>query len=299
MTRVYALANQKGGVGKTTTAVNLGAYLAARGGHVLIVDADPQANASSSLGVDPSTAPVSLYDGLIRRTPLDEVVVATRQPNLDLVPSAPALAGAEVEMVGILAREHLLRKVLEPLLPKYDHILIDCPPSLGLLTINALTAAQDGVIVPIQCEYLALEGLGRLWQTIQLVRENLNPHLFISGMVLTMYDARTNLANQVVAEVRKYFPDQVFQTVVPRSVRLSEAPSYGQSVLAYSPQSPGAAAYAALAEELLAREGGRREGGGVQGVAVVPGGAASGFEPAVAPHSVARADADVRPAAES
>ncbi len=255
MPRVYALANQKGGVGKTTTAVNLGAYLALAGQRVLILDADPQANATSSLGIDSATVAHSLYDGLIRKMPLVEIALPSAQQGLALVPSAPALAGAEVEMVSIMAREHLLRKLIEPALAQYDHVLIDCPPSLGLLTINALTAAHDGVIVPIQCEYLALEGLGRLWQTIQLVRENLNPRLFISGLVLTMFDPRTNLAGQVVAEVRKYFPDQVFRTIVPRSVRLSEAPSYGQTILTYAPNSTGAAAYAALAAELLEREG--------------------------------------------
>ncbi len=255
MTRIYALANQKGGVGKTTTAVNLAAYLAAYGRRVLIIDADPQANASSSLGIQATSVTGSLYDGLIRGFPLENVCIPGVRPNFDLVPSAPALAGAEVEMVSIVAREHLLRKLLEPIKGLYDHILIDCPPSLGLLTINAFTAAADGVIVPIQCEYLALEGLGRLWQTIQLVRENLNPRLRISGMVLTMFDPRTNLAGQVAAEVRKYFPDQVFRTVVPRSVRLGEAPSYGQTISTYAPQSAGALAYAALAQELLAREG--------------------------------------------
>jgi chromosome partitioning protein len=257
VTRIYALANQKGGVGKTTTAVNLGAYLAAAGRRVLIVDADAQANATSSFGVAGGDLTHSLYDVLIRHVPLADIIVPTFQPGLDLAPSAPALAGAEVEMVSILAREHLLRKALEPVLPRYDHLLIDCPPSLGLLTINALTAARDGLIVPIQCEYLALEGLGRLWQTVQLVREKLNPHLFISGMILTMFDSRTNLATQVVDEVRKYFPDQTFHAVVPRSVRLSEAPSHGQTILTYAPQSSGAEAYAALAEELMAREEGR------------------------------------------
>ncbi len=254
VTRIYAFANQKGGVGKTTTAVNLGAYLADAGRRVLLIDADPQANATSSLGIDPATQTVSLYDALIRRRPLGEAVIPTAQAGLWLVPSAAALAGAEVEMVPLLAREYLLRRALETLDDTYDHILIDCPPSLGLLTINALVAATDGVIVPIQCEYLALEGLGRLWQTIQLVRESLNPQLYISGMVLTMFDARTNLSEQVVREVRTHFPQQTFRTVIPRSVRLSEAPSYGQTILAYAPDSAGAVAYRALAMELLARE---------------------------------------------
>lgn len=254
MTRIYAFANQKGGVGKTTTAVNLGAYLAATGCSVLLIDADPQANATSSLGIDPTTQPTSLYDALIRRRPLAEISIATAHPRLRLVPAAPALAGAEVEMVPMLAREFLLRRTLEGVANRFSHILIDCPPSLGLLTINALVSATDGVIVPIQCEYLALEGLGRLWQTIQLVRESLNPNIYISGMVLTMFDSRTNLAEQVVKEVRTHFQDQAFRTVIPRNVRLSEAPSYGQSILAYAPQSAGAQAYQALAQEFLARE---------------------------------------------
>jgi chromosome partitioning protein len=254
VTRIYALANQKGGVGKTTTTVNLAAYLAAAGQRVLVIDGDPQANASSSLGVAPGDVRVSLYDVLVRHVSLVDAALPTVHAGLSLVPSAPALAGAEVEMVSVLAREHLLRKALEAVPPEFDHILIDCPPSLGLLTVNALTSAKDGVIVPIQCEYLALEGLGRLWGTIQLVRENLNPQLIISGMVLTMFDARTNLATQVVNEVRKYFPEQTFKTVIPRNVRLGEAPSYGQTILAYAPASPGATAYAALAQEVLERE---------------------------------------------
>jgi chromosome partitioning protein len=253
VTRVYALANQKGGVGKTTTAVNLGAYLSAAGRRVLIVDADPQANATSSLGIESANVHHSIYDTLVRQRPLREVVVPTRHPGLLLAPSTPALAGAEVEMVSMLAREYLLRKALESVTDHWDYVFIDCPPSLGLLTVNALAAAKNGVIVPIQCEYLALEGLGRLWGTIQLVRENLNPHLSISGMVLTMFDGRTNLAAQVVREVRTHFPEQTFRTIIPRSIRLSEAPSYGQTILTYAPESPGGIAYAALAEEFLAR----------------------------------------------
>jgi chromosome partitioning protein len=254
VTRVYAFANQKGGVGKTTTAVNLGAYLSAAGRLVLVVDADPQANATSSLGIEAASVDYSVYDTLIRQRLLADVVAPTRHPGLFLAPSTPALAGAEVEMVPIPAREYLLRNALEPVLGNWDYIFIDCPPSLGLLTVNALTAAKDGVIVPIQCEYLALEGLGRLWETIQLVREHgLNPHLTISGMVLTMFDGRTNLAAQVVREVRTHFPGQTFRTIIPRSIRLSEAPSYGQTILTYAPESPGGIAYAALAEEFLAR----------------------------------------------
>lgn len=255
MTRIYAFANQKGGVGKTTTAVNLSVCLAQAGCSVLLVDADPQANATSSLGAEPNGLRTSLYDVLIRRHAAADNVIHTTHEGLELLPSAPALAGAEVEMVSVLAREYLLRRALDPLVGRYTHILIDCPPSLGLLTVNALSAAADGVIVPIQCEYLALEGLGRLWHTVQMVRENLNPQLFISGMVLTMYDPCTNLSDQVVAEVRNHFPDQTFRTVIPRSVRLSEAPSYGKTILQYAPQSAGARAYQALAQELLGREG--------------------------------------------
>jgi chromosome partitioning protein len=254
VTHIYAFANQKGGVGKTTTAVSLGAYLAEAGKRVLLIDSDPQANATSSLGIDPSSVQISLYDALIRRQSLADIAIATPTPGLGLAPSAPGLAGAEVEMVSMLAREYLLRRALEGITDQYDHVLIDCPPSLGLLTINALTSAADGVIVPIQCEYLALEGLGRLWQTVTMVREHLNPQLFISGMVLTMFDSRTNLAEQVVTEVRSHFPEQTFRTVIPRSVRLSEAPSYGQTILTYAPQSAGALAYRALAQELLKRE---------------------------------------------
>ena len=254
MTRVYAFANQKGGVGKTTTAISLGAYLAAAGRRVLIVDADPQANATSSLGVDWPNLKHSLYDVLIGHVPISDIIISIEQPSVALVPSVPELAGAEVEMVSIIQREWLLSKALGPVLPLYDYIFMDTPPSLGLLTINALTAADRGVIIPIQCEYLALEGLSHLLHTIQLVRDNLNPRLRVAGIVMTMFDARTNLAKEVVDEVRRHFPQQVFRTVVPRSVRLGEAPSYGQTILTYAPRSAGAQAYAALAQEFIQQE---------------------------------------------
>jgi len=254
MARIYTFANQKGGVGKTTTAISMAAYLAATGRRVLVVDTDPQANATSSLGVDAAALNHSIYDVLINRVPLSQVITSVEQPSLDLVPSAPDLAGAEVEMVGMIARERLLYRALAPVSLYYNYIFIDTPPSLGLLTINALTAADNGVIIPIQCEYLALEGLSHLLYTIQLVRDNLNPRLRVAGMVLTMFDVRTNLAKEVVEEVRRHFPRQVFRTVIPRSVRLGEAPSYGETILSYAPRSAGAQAYEALTREFLERE---------------------------------------------
>jgi chromosome partitioning protein len=253
MARIYAFANQKGGVGKTTTAVNLGAYLAASGKRALVVDMDPQANATSSLGVDKNAVNPSVYHVLIQEAPLGRIILLTKRLHLDLAPSSPALAGAEVEMVSLLGREYLLQRALAPLRERYDYILVDCPPSLGLLTINALTAA-DGVIIPIQCEYLPLEGLSLLLRTINLVRERLNPRLTVTGMVMTMHDARTNLSRQVVEEVRSHFPQEVFETVIPRSVRLSEAPSYGETILSYAPDSAGALAYQALTMEVLRRD---------------------------------------------
>lgn len=252
--RIYAFANQKGGVAKTTTTINLGAYLAAAGRRVLVVDTDPQGNATTSLGIDPRGLSVSLYDVLIDQVPIQQAVTLTDRVGLDLVPSTTDLAGAEVEMARLMARERLLERALRALVPLYDYILIDEPPSLGLLTINGLTAASHGVIIPVQCEYLALEGLSLLLQTIRQVREVLNDRLHIAGVVLTMYDGRTNLGQQVVQEVREFFPDEVFQTIIPRNVRLSEAPSFGQTILSYAPNSAGALAYQALAQEFLQRE---------------------------------------------
>ncbi len=259
MSRVYALANQKGGVGKTTTAVNLGAYLAAAGRRVLLVDVDPQANATSSLGVERKGLDSSTYDVLLDGAPAEEAILLTNQVRLDLLPSTTALAGAEVELVGIMAREHRLARALAPVVDRYDYVFLDCPPSLGLLTVNALAAARDGVLIPVQCEYLALEGLGHLLKTIYMVRDNVNPALAIAGVVLTMFDARTNLSKQVVDEVRRFFPAYVFQTVIPRNVRLGEAPSYGETVRSYAPTSAGALAYEALAEELMERTADARD----------------------------------------
>jgi len=253
MTRVYALANQKGGVGKTTTAVSLGAYLAASGQSVLLVDVDPQANATSSLGVSRKSLTCSAYEVLLDGVPPEQATVRTKQARMDLLPATPALAGAEVELVETDRREYRLGRVLDRVPGHYDYVFIDSPPSLGLLTINALTAARDGVIIPVQCEYLALEGLGQLLKTIYRVRDSLNPGLVIAGVVLTMYDARTNLSKQVVEEIRRYFPAYVFKTIIPRSVRLSEAPSYGETILGYAPASVGAIAYQALARELVQR----------------------------------------------
>jgi chromosome partitioning protein len=250
--RVTACTNQKGGVGKTTTVVNVAAFLALSGTSTLVVDIDPQGNATSGLGVDRRALDRSVYDAIIDRVPIGEVVVATAIDGLDLVPSTPALSGAEVELVGIAARERRLAASLAGLDGRYERVLIDCPPSLGLLTVNALTAA-DGVLIPIQTEYYALEGLSQLVNTIRLVRESLNPRLEVEGVLLTMYDARTNLSAQVAAEVRRHMDGTVFETVVPRSVRLSEAPSHGLPVALYAPASRGAQAYDALAAEVAAR----------------------------------------------
>ena len=251
MTRIYTLVNQKGGVGKTTTTINLGAYLAQLGQRVLVVDLDPQANATSCLGVDKLGVQGGTYEALLGDENIASYILLNERLKLSLLPSSPSLAGAEVELVDELARELRLRKAIEPLANQFDYVLIDCPPSLGLLTVNGLMAATSGVIVPVQCEYLALEGLGQLTQTIGRVRSLLFPELMVRGVVLTMFDSRTNLSTDVVTEVNKHFPDQVFKSVIPRSIRLAEAPSYGLPISVYAPTSVGAIAYEALAKELL------------------------------------------------
>lgn len=255
MTRIYTFVNQKGGVGKTTTAINLGAFLAQFGQRVLIVDLDPQANATSSLGVDKNTVNGSTYEALLGALPPDTLPLRNERLNLSILPSSPALAGAEVELVNELARETRLKQAVDKLDGRYDYVLIDCPPSLGLLTVNGLVAAREGVIIPVQCEYLALEGLGQLTQTINRVRAALFPDLKVRGVVLTMFDPRANLSSDVVEEVNRHFPKQAFKSVIPRSIRLAEAPSYGLPISAYAPGSSGAKAYEALAREMLAGDG--------------------------------------------
>ncbi len=251
MSKIYAVVNQKGGVGKTTSVINLCGFLASSGRRVLLVDMDPQANATSGLGYNKYEMDLSTYELMLQEATLDEILITHEEFKIDILPSNPVLAGAEVELVNAIGREYRLQTVLDAVNGRYDYILIDCPPSLSLLTVNALTAARDGVIIPVQCEYLALEGLTQLQQTIQLVQKYLNPDLPIRGLIMTMYDSRTNLSRQVVEEVRKYFPGKVFRTIVPRNVRLSEAPSYGQPINIYAPNSPGAIAYKVLAAELI------------------------------------------------
>ena len=255
MGQTIACANQKGGVGKTTTVVNLGSYLAAAGERVLVIDLDPQGNATSGLGFRRDSIERSVYDAIIDGADLSELVLRVSiDDRLALIPSTIALAGAEVELAPVEGRERRLGRLLTEILDEYDYILIDCPPSLGLLTVNALTAS-DSVLIPLQCEYYALEGLTQLLATLDLVRDHLNPELVLKGVALTMYDARTKLSADVAAEARRYLGDRVFDTVIPRSVRLAEAPSHGLPISRYAPDSTGAVAYAALAAELRAKDG--------------------------------------------
>ena len=249
MGKVISVANQKGGVGKTTTTVNLATFLAKKGKKVLLIDTDPQGNATSGLGITKELE-LSVYDILIGETTFNEVIQETTIKNLKVCPSNISLAGAEVELVSMMSREQRLKTKLDEIKDQYDYILIDCPPSLGLITLNAFTAS-DSVLIPVQCEYFALEGLGQLLNTVNLVKKHLNKSLEVEGALLTMYDARTNLSNQVVKEVKKYFEDKVYKTVIPRNVRLSEAPSYGMPISIYDPRSKGAKAYEKFTKELL------------------------------------------------
>lgn len=253
--RIYTLVNQKGGVGKTTTAINLGAYLAKLGQRVLIVDLDPQANATSCLGVDKHSVKNGTYEALLGLSPTGSGLLANPELGITLLPSSSALAGAEVELVSQPGRDTRLKHALELLVERFDYILIDCPPSLSLLTVNGLVAAKDGVIIPVQCEYLALEGVGQLMQTLHRIRQSLYPALKVRGVVMTMFESRAHLSSDVVGEIRKHFPDQVFNAIVPRSIRLAEAPSYGLPISIYAPLSTGAQAYSALAKELLEGDG--------------------------------------------
>ena len=251
MGKVLAVVNQKGGVGKTTTAVNLAAYLAARK-KTLLMDIDPQGNATSGVGIDKDKVEHSIYEALIGNRPLERILLPTRVDGLDLIPSNIQLAGAEIELINLASREGQLRKALMKITDQYDYIIIDCPPSLGLLTINTLTAA-DGAIIPIQCEYYSLEGLGQLLNSIGLVQRNYNPNLELAGVLLTLYDSRTRISRQVIEEVREHFKRKVYKTIIPRNVRLSEAPSFGKPIMLYDKWCKGAKMYERLAKEVIAR----------------------------------------------
>jgi len=250
MSKTIAIANQKGGVGKTTTAINLSACLAYKGKKVLLIDNDPQGNSTSGLGYNKKKLTKSIYDVLINEVEIDNVILKTKLDNLKLCPANIQLAGAEIELVTAFSRETRMKEAIKDIKKNFEFIIIDCPPSLGLLTINSLTAA-DAILVPIQCEYYALEGLSQLMDTVKLVQKHLNPALEVEGVVLTMFDARTNLSIQVVEEVKKYFKNKVYRTVIPRNVRLSEAPSYGLPIILYDPKSKGAECYMELAEEVI------------------------------------------------
>ena len=253
MGRVISVANQKGGVGKTTSTVSLAAALAVHGKKVLIIDSDPQGNATSGLGVQKGELEQDVYDVLVNQVPMADVIVPTTRENLMIAPSTIQLAGAEIELTRQPRREQRLKEAVKKIKDDYDYIFIDCPPSLGHLTMNAFTAS-DTVLIPVQCEYYALEGLSQLMNTITMVRKHFNPHLKIEGVLLTMYDARTNLGNEVKDDVIKYFREKVYKTIIPRNVRLSEAPSYGQAIVDYDPRSRGAEVYMELAKEVLAHE---------------------------------------------
>ncbi|WP_379137652.1 ParA family protein [Paenibacillus sp. sgz500958] len=253
MSKIIAIANQKGGVGKTTTTVNLGAGMATTGKRVLLVDIDPQGNTTSGVGINKADVANCIYDILINEVNPADAILETNVEGLHIIPATIQLAGAEIELVSTISRELRLKKALNLVKGNYDYILIDCPPSLGILTINSLTAA-DSVIIPIQCEYYALEGLSQLLNTVRLVQKNLNPHLMIEGVLLTMLDARTNLGIQVIEEVKKYFQEKVYKTIIPRNVRLSEAPSHGQSIITYDARSKGAEVYLELAKEVISYE---------------------------------------------
>jgi chromosome partitioning protein len=253
VSKIIAIANQKGGVGKTTTSVNLGAGMATLGKRVLLVDIDPQGNTTSGVGINKADVANCIYDILINEVNPQETILETQIEGLHIIPATIQLAGAEIELVSTISRELKLKKALNAVKGNYDYIIIDCPPSLGILTINSLTAA-DSVIIPIQCEYYALEGLSQLLNTVRLVQKNLNPHLKIEGVLLTMLDARTNLGIQVIEEVKKYFQEKVYKTIIPRNVRLSEAPSHGQSIITYDTRSKGAEVYLELAKEVISYE---------------------------------------------
>ena len=253
MAQIISVANQKGGVGKTTTTVNLGACLASLGKKVLLVDMDAQGNATSGVGIRKPDVTRDIYDVLVNELPIDEATLITEHENLSIVPATLQLAGAEIELTSMMARESRLKGSLAEVSSQYDYILIDCPPSLGHLTINSFTAS-DSILIPVQCEYYALEGLSQLLNTVRLVQKHFNPELEIEGVLLTMYDARTNLGNEVVEEVRKYFREKVYETIIPRNIRLSEAPSHGKPIIDYDPRSRGAEVYQALAKEVVRRE---------------------------------------------
>lgn len=252
MAQVMAVINQKGGVGKSTTAVNLSAALGALGKRVLVVDFDPQGNATSGFGIDKDGLKCDVYDALMNSTPIEDVIVGSSAEGVDVAPATIELAGAEIELVSVMARESVLRYVLEPVREKYDYVFVDCPPSLGLLTVNALVAA-DALLIPIQCEFYALEGLSKLLESMRMVKGRLNPTLDVFGVLMTMHDVRTTLSRQVIDEVREYFGSKVFDAVIPRNVKLSEAPSHGLPACLYAPASKGAIAYDELAQEVIAR----------------------------------------------